>query len=35
LLERLTAGGDPLIAEHARWALARLGSAKPATPRLD
>jgi epoxyqueuosine reductase len=35
LLERLTAGGDPLIAEHARWALARLGSAKPATPQLD
>jgi epoxyqueuosine reductase len=26
LLERLITGDDPLIAEHARWALARLGS---------
>jgi epoxyqueuosine reductase len=29
LLERLAAGADPLIADHARWALARLGDPAP------
>jgi epoxyqueuosine reductase len=27
-LERHAAGADPLLAEHARWALARLGAAR-------
>jgi hypothetical protein len=26
LLERLAGGDDPLITEHARWALARLNN---------
>jgi epoxyqueuosine reductase QueG len=29
LLERLAASDDALIAEHARWALARLRSTEP------
>ena len=29
---RHAAGGDPLLAEHARWALARLGGDEPAEP---
>jgi len=28
MLERVAAGGDPLIAEHARWALARLNGSE-------
>ncbi len=35
LLERLAANADALIAEHARWALARLVSPKAATPARD
>ena len=31
-LEKLAANGDAVVAEHARWALGRLGAKKPASP---
>ena len=33
-LRRHAEGGDPLLAEHARWALARLGAAEPSDVTL-
>jgi len=35
LLDRLASSDDPLIADHARWALARLAPAGAAGPLLD